>query len=86
MIVFRGLRGGSVAPATLAPPEASPRRVSGHRQAAVTPSGGRENRPWGAALQALTLSPRGPCDVPRITADHAPGRKIRKAVRCVTLL
>ncbi len=47
MIVFRGHRGGSVAPATLAPPEASPRRVSGHRQAALTPSGGREKRPFG---------------------------------------
>ncbi len=47
MIVFRGLRVGSVALATLAPPEASPRRVSGHRQAAVTPSGGREKRPYG---------------------------------------
>ncbi len=47
MIVFRRLRGGSVAPATLAPPEASPRRVSGHRQAAHTPSGGREKRPFG---------------------------------------
>ena len=87
MIVFRGHRGGRVAPATPAPPEASPRRVSGHRQAAVTPSGGREKRPWGgAALQALTLTSRGPCDAPGITADHAPGRKIRKAVRCVTLL
>ncbi len=86
MVVFRGHRGGSVAPATLAPPEASPRRVSGHRQAALEPSGGREKRPWGAALQALTLSSRGPCDAPGITADHAPGRKTRKAVRCVTLL
>ena len=47
MIVFRGHRVGSGAPATLAPPEASPRRVSGHRQAAVTPSGGREKRPCG---------------------------------------
>ncbi len=47
MIVFRGLRGGSGAPAILAPPEASPRRVSGHRQAALEPSGGREKRPFG---------------------------------------
>ncbi len=47
MIVFRGRRGGGAAPATVAPPEASPRRVSGHRQAAVTPSGGREKRPSG---------------------------------------
>ncbi len=36
MIVFRGLRVGSVAPA-----------MWGHRQAAVTPSGGREQRPFG---------------------------------------
>ncbi len=36
MIVFRGLRGGSVAPA-----------MSGHRQAAHTPSGGRKKRPFG---------------------------------------
>ncbi len=27
----------------------------------------------GAALQALTLSLRGPCDGSGITADHAPG-------------
>ncbi len=61
MIVFRGHRVGGGAPATLAPPEASPRRVSGHppsaaaapllrrtgRQAAVTPSGGGEKRPFG---------------------------------------
>ncbi len=40
----------------------------------------------GAALQALTLSSRGPCDAPGITADHAPSRRTRKAVRCVTLL
>ena len=26
-----------------------------------------------AALQVLTLSSRGPCDAPSITADHAPG-------------
>ncbi len=36
MIVFRGLRVGSVAPA-----------FSGHRQAAPTLSGGREQRPFG---------------------------------------
>ncbi len=36
MIAFRGLRVGSVAPA-----------MSGHRQAAPTPSGGREKRPCG---------------------------------------
>ena len=36
MIVFRGLRVGSGAPA-----------MSGHRQAALTPSGGREKRPFG---------------------------------------
>ncbi len=28
-----------------------------------------------AALQALTLSSRRPCDAPSITADHAPGLK-----------
>ncbi len=39
-----------------------------------------------AAMQALTLSSRGPCDAPGITADHAPSRRTRKAVRCVTLL
>ncbi len=56
MIVFSRPRGGGVAPPTLAPLEASPRRVSGHppsaaavpllrwtgRQAALEPSGGRE--------------------------------------------
>ena len=71
MIVFRGHRGGSVAPATLSPPEASPRRVSGHppsaaaapllrrtgRQAAVTPAGGREKRPSGRPCRPLR-SPR----------------------------
>ncbi len=39
-----------------------------------------------AALRALTLSSRGPCDAPSITADHVPSRKTRKAVRCVILL
>ncbi len=39
-----------------------------------------------APLPALTLFSRGPCDAPSITADHAPSRKTRKAVRCVTLL
>ncbi len=38
-----------------------------------------------AAFQALTLSSRGPCDAPSITADHAPGRRACKAVGCVTL-
>ncbi len=33
-----------------------------------------------AALQVLTLSPRGPCDGPGITADCAPRRRARKAV------
>ncbi len=75
MIVFRGLRVGSGAPA-----------MSGYRQAALTPAGGREKRPWGAALQALRTSSRGPCDAPSITADHAPSRRACKAVRCVTLL
>ncbi len=42
MIVFRGLRGGGVAPA-----------MSGHRQAAVTPSGGREKRPFGRPCRLL---------------------------------
>ncbi len=28
-----------------------------------------------AALQAFRTSSRGPCDAPRITADHAPGLK-----------
>ena len=39
-----------------------------------------------AALRALTLSSRGPCDAPGITADHAPSRTTRKAVRCAILL
>ena len=48
MIVFRGHRVGGVAPATLAPPEASPRRVRGHPPSAAaatvrptTPEGGK---------------------------------------------
>ena len=75
MIAFRGLRVGSVAPTMLE-----------HRQAAPTPSGGREKRPFGRPLRALRTLSRGPCDAPRITADHAPSRRTRKAVRCVTLL
>ena len=39
-----------------------------------------------AALQAFTLSSRGPCDAPSITADHAPSRRACKAVICITLL
>ncbi len=42
MIVFRGRRGGSVVPT-----------MSGHRQAAVTPSGGREKRPFGRPCRPL---------------------------------
>ncbi len=38
------------------------------------------------ALRALTLTSRDPCDASGITADHAPSRKTRKAVRCVILL
>ena len=90
MIAFHGLRVGGGAPATLAPPEASPRRVSGHppsaaaatvrpitpeggkvpllrrtgRQAAPTPSGGREKRPFGRPCGPLRSSSRGPCDGP----------------------
>ncbi len=57
-----------------------------------TSSSGGDARRWPrkvtlrAALRALTLSSRGPCDAPSITADHVPSRKTRKAVRCVTLL
>ena len=79
MIAFHGLRVGGGAPATLAPPEASPRRVSGHppsaaaatvrpttleggkapllrrtgRQAAPTPSGGHDMRPFGRPCGSL---------------------------------
>ncbi len=75
MIVFRGLRVGSVAPA-----------MSGHRQAAPTPSGGREKRlcgrpcrPFGRRRAALVMRQHhgGPRSGPEET---------RKAVRCVTLL
>ncbi len=47
---------------------------------------GRRKATLRAALRALTLSSRGPCDASGITADHAPSRTTRKAVRCVTLL
>ena len=51
MIVFRGHRVGGVAPT-----------MSGHRQAASTPSGGREKRPFGRPCGPLRSSSRGPCD------------------------
>ncbi len=68
-VAFRGLRVGSGALATLAPPEASPRRVRVRHQAAVTPARGHDMRPSLAALQALTLTSRGPCDESSIKAD-----------------
>ncbi len=64
MIVFRGLRVGGVAPAMSGHPPsaaAAPLLRRTGRQAAVTPSGGREKRPF---LRALALSLRGPCDAP----------------------
>ncbi len=57
-----------------------------------TSSSGADARRWPrkatlrAALQALTLSSRGPCDAPSITADHVTSRRTRKAVRCAILL
>ncbi len=39
-----------------------------------------------AALRVLRTSSRGPCDARGITADHAPSRNTRKAVRCAILL
>ena len=46
MIAFRHLRGGSVAPAC-PPYDFGRRAMSGHRQAALEPSGDREKRPSG---------------------------------------
>ena len=39
-----------------------------------------------AALHALTLSSRGPCDAPRHGGPRAGPERTRKAVRCITLL
>ena len=63
MIAFRGLRVGGGAPA-----------MSGHRQAQLTPSGGREKRPSGRPCRLLR-SPRAVLVMDRITAGHAPGLK-----------
>ncbi len=46
MIAFRGLRVGGVAPAC-PPYDFGRRAMSGHRHAALEPSGGREKRPCG---------------------------------------
>ncbi len=79
------------ADASLPPPEVV-RRAGRRRQAEDGSSSGGDalRRPrkatLRAALQDLTLTSRGPCDASGITADHAPSRKTRKAVRCVTVL
>ena len=83
MIAFRGLRGGSAAPATLAPLEASPRRVS------ASSSGGDALRwPRKATLGrpcGFLRSPRAALVMDAITAAHAARRKTRKAVGCAIL-
>ncbi len=48
--------------------------MSGHRQAAVTPSGDREKRPCGRPCGPLR-SRRAALVMRHITADHAPGLK-----------
>ncbi len=63
MIAFRGHRGGNAAPA-----------MSGHRQAAVTPSGGREKRPLGRPC-GLLRSPRAALVMDPHHKGHAPGLK-----------
>ncbi len=63
MIVFRGLRVGGVAPA-----------MSGHRQAALEPSGGREKRPCGRPCRLLR-SRRAVLVMERQRKDRAPGLK-----------
>ena len=84
MIVFRGLRGGSAAPTTLAPPEASPRRVSASSSGAYALRG-REKRPFGRPCGFLR-SPRAALVMDAITPAHAARRKTRKAVGCAILL
>ncbi len=74
MVAFRGLRGGGGAPA-----------MSGHRQAALEPSGGREKQPCGRPCRLLR-SRRAVLVMDRHHKDHAPSRRTCKAVRCVTLL
>ena len=70
-----------------------PGSAGGFAEASVwTSSSGSDALRWPrkatlrAAWRVLRTSSRGPCDAPSITADHAPSRKTRKAVRCVTLL
>ncbi len=81
MIAFRGHRGGSGAPATLAPPEASPWRVSPHRHAALEPSGGREKRPYGRPCRLLrsrraALVKRPPHGGPRSGPENLQSRQM----------
>ncbi len=75
MIAFRGLRVGGVAPA-----------MSGHRQAAVTPSGDREKRPFGRPCRPLRCR-RAALVMPSASRRTTLGpERTRKAVGCVTLL